>query len=74
MKKYLLALATLAVSAVASAQIVGGYKATTKQDISLKGATVITSTISQGNLYLNGTNGSGSLEGTGYAILSLIHI
>lgn len=68
MKKYLLALATLAVSAVASAQIVGGYKATTKQDISLKGATVITSTISQGNLYLNGTNGSGSLEGTGYAI------
>ncbi len=68
MKKYLLTLATLAVSALASAQIVGGYKATTKQDISLKNASVISATVEQGKLYLSDASNAESVEGNGYAI------
>ncbi len=69
MKKFFtLAIALLLTATAATAQVIGGYKATFKQDISLKGATVISSDVEQGKLYLSDASASGTVEGKAFPI------
>ena len=69
MKKFFtLAVALLLTATAATAQVIGGYKATFKQDISLKGATVITSNVEQGTLYLSDASASKTVEGKAFPI------
>lgn len=69
MKKFFtLAVALLLTATAATAQVIGGYKATFKQDISLKGATVITSNVEQGTLYLSDASATKTVEGKAFPI------
>lgn len=69
MKKFFtLAVVLLLTATAATAQVIGGYKATFKQDISLKGATVITSSVEQGMLYLSDASASKTVEGKAFPI------
>ena len=68
MKKYLLAIASLLTSTVVSAQIIGGYKATTSQDAAYKDAVVICDSAAQGYLYLSDSIASKSVKGKGFPI------
>ncbi len=69
MKKFFtLAVALLLTATAATAQVIGGYKASFKQDISLKGATVISSNVEQGMLYLSDASASKTVEGKAFPI------
>lgn len=68
MKKYLLAIASLLTSTVVSAQMIGGYKATTSQDVAYKEAVTISDSVVQGYLYLSDSIASKSVEGKGFPI------
>ncbi len=68
MKFFTLAVALLLTATAATAQVIGGYKASFKQDISLKGATVITSEVEQGKLYLSDASATKTVEGKAFPI------
>ncbi len=68
-KKYLLAIAALLTATMASAQMIGGYRATTSQNVENKEATVISSSVeNQCMLYLDGTSAEKKVEGKGFPI------
>ena len=68
MKKCLLAVASLLTSTVVSAQMIGGYKATTSQDVTYKDAVLISDSVVQGYLYLSDSIASGAVEGKAFPI------
>lgn len=68
MRKYLLAIASLLTSTVVSAQMIGGYKATTTEDVANKEATVISSSVEQECLYLSDANATSSVTGKAFPI------
>ena len=68
MRKYLLAIASLLASTVASAQMIGGYKATATEDVASKEATVISNSVEQDCLYLSDASATRTVTGKAFPI------
>ena len=68
MRKYLLAIASLLASTVASAQMIGGYKATATEDVASKEATVISNSVEQDCLYLSDASATRTVAGKAFPI------